>query len=96
VLFTPSIDAAVVGTIFPMAPAKVTLDNTGAISVVLAATDDADWVATNFTYKVTEVINGLNKRSYNIHVPAASSGGLMDLSAILVHRLSTCCCRVEA
>ena len=81
VSFTPSITAATTGTVVPVSPLTVTLDDAGALSVVLAATDDADWVG-GFTYEVVERIDGAPKRTYTIQVPAASPGGTLDLATV--------------
>lgn len=83
VSFVPSITAAADtdGVLVPLSPVTVTLDVTGSFSVILAATDDADWVAAGFTYLVTEKIYGARPRSYHIEVPAASPGGALELAA---------------
>lgn len=80
--FVPSITAVTLGALLPITAVTETLDNTGAFSVVLAATDDPDWTATGFTYKVRERIDGSVKREYNIQVPAASPGGTLDLATV--------------
>jgi hypothetical protein len=89
VTFTPSINALTPGALMPVSmTTKVTLDNTGAFSVILAATDDVDWVASGFYYQVTEDVrttgttSSRSARSYNIQVPAASPSGLLDLATV--------------
>jgi hypothetical protein len=82
ITFTPSIAAAAAAAVLPITPLVITLDASGAFSASLAATDDPDWIAQPFTYLVTEKIAGAAVRSYSIAVPAASSGGLLDLSTV--------------
>jgi hypothetical protein len=82
VTFVPSIAAATDGVIVPILPLTVTLDEDGAFSTILAATDDADWEASGFTYEVREKIQDAAPRSYSIEVPAASAGGALDLATV--------------
>lgn len=72
VRFTPSISAATSGAIMPVLAYSTQLGPSGSFSVDLAATDDPDWIASGFTYLVTEHITGATQRSYNITVPAAT------------------------
>lgn len=83
VKFTPSIAAAAAGVVLPVSPLTVALDADGAFSVILAATDDADWSASGFTYEVTERIHGARERTYNIEVPGDSPGGGLDLASVV-------------
>lgn len=83
VSFTPSISAATLGVVLPIAPLAVELNDDGALEVELAATDDPDWVATGWTYTVTERIAGARPRIYSIEVPAASPGGALDLATVV-------------
>lgn len=87
VIFKPSITAADAtdNTIVPMTPVKVTLDGTGSFSVDLAATDDVTWTDPGWTYnvKVHIDVNGWTDYSFNMEVPAASSGGTLDLADVL-------------
>lgn len=69
-------------TIVPQVEVVATLDATGAISLVLPATDDPDWSQVGLTYKVTERITGAPVRTYYIQVPAASPGGTVDLADV--------------
>jgi hypothetical protein len=86
VVFTPSIKAAdsTDNAIVPAVPYKVTLDEDGAFSEALMATDDPQWNDAGWTYQVQEVITtaqGTTKKTtYNIEVPAASAGGALDLA----------------
>ncbi|MGW0419475.1 hypothetical protein [Streptomyces sp. NPDC003015] len=50
----------------------VTLDVTGAFSVVLIATDNVDARPTNFTYSVTEALTGVASRTYYVALPQAT------------------------
>lgn len=68
VTFRPSITPAAADTILPTAITVVLVD--GALSVELCATDDASWVASGWTYTVTERIAGARPRTYSIEVPA--------------------------
>lgn len=68
--------------IVPLTSVKALLDTAGAISVVLAASDDPDWSASGLTYQVTERIVGAEPRTYNVAVPAAAAGGTVDLAAL--------------
>jgi hypothetical protein len=81
VVFTPAIAAATAGGIMPVSPVAVALVN-GALSTILAATDDADWLNSGFTYTVIEQFRGTGKpyRTYSIEVPAASPGGALNLN----------------
>lgn len=81
VRFTPSITAVTPGAIVPISPLAVSLDDAGAFSVILAATDDPQWVAAGFTYTVTEQVRGAQERSYSIEVPAA--GDPLDLAVVV-------------
>lgn len=81
VSFTPSITAVTDDAIVPAREVRIPLDTDGKFETELAATDDADWAATDFTYLVKEVIGGALLRSYNIEVLAATVGDL-DLSEI--------------
>jgi hypothetical protein len=81
VTFTPAIRGTTDNITLPQIPLNVKLDEDGEISVSLAATDDADWSATDFTYTVTEQIDGAPKRSFSIEVPAATVGDL-DLATV--------------
>jgi hypothetical protein len=58
----------------------VTLDVTGAFSVVLIATDNVDARPTNFTYSVTESLTGAASRTYYIALPKAT--GTVNLADI--------------
>jgi hypothetical protein len=58
----------------------VTLDVTGAFSVVLIATDNEDARPTNFTYSVTEALTGAASRTYFIALPQAT--GTVNLADI--------------
>lgn len=82
VSFTPSALSATEGASLPVTPTRVCLDDDGAFSVDLAATDDTDWEPGEFVYLVTESITGSRpyKREFYIEVPAASVGGELDLA----------------
>lgn len=82
VSFTPSVPAATATAILPMTPLYVALDTAGYFTVVLAATDDPQWLAPGWTYQVTERITGARVRTYAIEVPAASPGGVLDLATV--------------
>lgn len=70
VTFEPSITPATVDTIVPVAVVVPLVD--GALSVVLWSTDDPDWAAPGWTYRVTERIAGARPRAYDIEVPSAA------------------------
>lgn len=61
---------------------EATLDSTGAISVVLQATDDAAFLPASWSYAVVEEIYGTARRTYDISVPAASSVAGIDLADV--------------
>jgi hypothetical protein len=82
VTFTPSITAMTDDYTVPKVPVRATLDADGEISVTLAATDDTDWEASDFTYTVQEVIGGNVKRTFSIEVPVAAAGSGLDLSTV--------------
>lgn len=63
VIRLPDADVTALGSV------SVTLDGTGAFSVVLIATDNADSRPTNFTYTVTETLVGQATRTYSIALP---------------------------
>ena len=67
-----------------VAPTLVTgtLNNSGAISVTLTATDDTTTQPTGTTYEVTENIDEAGQNKYNIEVPYNSTGGTLDLADI--------------
>lgn len=67
-----------------VAPTLVTgtLNNSGAISVTLTATDDTTTQPTGTTYEVTENIDEAGQNKYNIEVPYNSSGSTLDLADI--------------
>lgn len=62
------------------ATAEVTLDDTGAFSVELPASDDADWASPGWTYGVHEDIDGI-RRHYNIELLEINAP-TVDLSTI--------------
>ncbi len=78
--FTPSIVAKTPGAVMPKSRLSVRLDADGELSVPLASTDDPQWSAPGFTYRVVEEFSGAEDRAYWIEVPAASSGGNLDLT----------------
>lgn len=59
---------------------KVNLDNQGAFSINLPATDDPDIDPTGFTYTVVEKFEGLTGRTYSIAVPIAMAGVGIELA----------------
>ncbi|WP_328742915.1 hypothetical protein OG436_29430 [Streptomyces caniferus] len=50
----------------------VTLDNAGAFTVVLVATDNANMQPTGWRYQLTEKFTGITGRTYSIDLPATS------------------------
>jgi hypothetical protein len=66
VIRIPGADSTAVGSV------TVTLDASGAFSVVLIATDNPDARPINFTYQVTEALTGAPTRTYSIALPAAT------------------------
>jgi hypothetical protein len=87
VVFTPSISAkdGTDNAILAAIPVDVSLDNTGAFSVVLMATDDPQWDAPGWTYKV-EISFGTRKskpdKVFNIVVPYNAAGAAIDLADV--------------
>ncbi|WP_062435009.1 hypothetical protein [Herbidospora daliensis] len=87
VTFTPSRTLTGPGTtppvVMPPAPVVALLNTSGAFSVVLAATDDADLEPTPWTYAVVEEITGQAPRFYSIELPASpSTVDLADLAPV--------------
>ena len=84
VTFTPSTgpfaDPAVT-VIFEPAPVVATLDNTGAISEVLACTDNSGFEPNSWVWNVTERVSGFTVRSYSIALPS-TLGPSVDLSTL--------------
>lgn len=70
----PDADVTAVGSV------TVALDGTGAFSVILIATDNADSRPTNFTYTVTEQLTGQTTRTYAIALPQATP--VVDLADV--------------
>lgn len=66
VIRLPDADITAMGTV------TVALDGTGAFSVIVVATDNADSRPTNFTYTVTESLTGIPTRTYSIALPQAT------------------------
>lgn len=64
------------GEVLPCEPTTATLDGSGAISVVLVATDDTDTVPQGVWYGVTEQISGAQPRDYFIEVSATGPNPL--------------------
>jgi hypothetical protein len=56
------------------------LDATGYFTIDLPATDDADIVPVNFTYRVREFFT--RGRDYDIFVPAAKAGTGIDIATV--------------
>lgn len=79
VTFTPSITATTEDNIFAV-PLRAELTPAGLMSIVLAATDDPDWLAPGWTYLVVEAIEGAPVRAYSIEVPF--DGGAIDLATV--------------
>lgn len=67
-------------------PKKIvaTLDGSGDFSVAVPVTDDPNILPVGFTWRVTEHILGAKnqRKSFDIEVPLASPGGLLDLSTV--------------
>jgi hypothetical protein len=74
VIRLPDSDVTALGNV------SATLDNTGAFTVVLIATDNADSRPTNFTYTVTEALTGIPSRTYSVALPKATA--TVDLADI--------------
>ena len=55
------------------------LDDTGAMSTVLAATDDDGWTAPGWTYTISVLVDGTTD-SWSFEVPAALDGQVVALS----------------
>ncbi|MEU0834343.1 SGNH/GDSL hydrolase family protein [Streptomyces sp. NPDC005969] len=53
--------------------ATVTLDAAGQFSVILVATDNADMQPTDWAYRVTEQLTGIDPRTYSIVLPSTNS-----------------------
>jgi lysophospholipase L1-like esterase len=53
--------------------ATVTLDAAGQFTVILVATDNADMQPTDWAYRVTEQLTGVESRVYSILLPSANS-----------------------
>lgn len=78
VLFDPSVAARTPGGIVATA-VGVNFDE-GRIEVALAATDDPQWLAPGFTYRVTERVDGAPSRKYSISLPAGTP--VVDLATL--------------
>lgn len=78
VSFVPSATGATPGYLLATAVTVTLVD--GDLSVELYATDDPDWIAPGWTYRVTERIAGARPRSYDISVPSASA--TLDLALV--------------
>ncbi|WP_329168308.1 SGNH/GDSL hydrolase family protein [Streptomyces sp. NBC_01267] len=58
--------------VFAQGSATATLDTTGAFSVVLVATDNADAQPSNWRYQVTEKLTDVPSRTYYVDLPQAT------------------------
>lgn len=83
VTFTPSVIATVAGGILTATPVRIQLDETGSLSVVLAATDDPQWSAPGWTYTVTENFTRSQVRRYSVELPYDTLGATIDLATIV-------------
>lgn len=66
VIRLPDADVTAMGSV------TISLDGTGAFSVILIATDNADSRPANFTYTITEQLVGQTTRTYSIALPQAT------------------------
>lgn len=78
VSFAPDATVNTPGYLLATAVTVVLVD--GALSVDLYSTDDPDWAAPGWTYRVHERINGARPRTYNIEVPSAAA--TLDLASV--------------
>lgn len=70
-------------TVVTKAPTRVLLDDAGSISVVLPATNDPTSSPGGNTYKVTEQIRGVPKRTYLVELPYDAAGGTVALNELV-------------
>lgn len=82
VTFILSFPMSNAGVTIDTAPVSVTLDGTGAISVVLEANDDAGTSPAGTSWTVIEQISGASRAEYTIVVPSASAGQTVQLSEL--------------
>lgn len=66
----------------PPVDVTVVLDDNGAISVDLPASDDPHWAQTGLTYKVTERIAGASPSTFSIVVPYNAIDGVSPLASL--------------
>lgn len=81
VTFTPSITTVRAGSIQVPSPVTVYLVD-GALSVILAATDDPEWAPSGFTYRVSERV-GDASREYDIELSYLAAEGAVDLATVV-------------
>lgn len=81
VTFVPNVQLKDSGTGLILVPDSVTgvLDNTGAISVVLMATDDPDLSPSGWQYTITEAVSGWPTLTYSMSFPASQP--VVDLAS---------------
>lgn len=68
--------------IYPSVTYTGTIDTSGNVSIIVPATDDSTTEPENVTYRITEKVNGAPVNIYDISVPHAAPGGIIQLASV--------------